>query len=704
MAIGVLLNSASDVPGPIRKRVKAVLLASLLTALITIVVSLAAVSKFLLIPVLLILMFFVSFLAIYGFRASLISFSGLLAAVLALADISGAALLLHAFLIGFGGLWYLFLNLVVYFFNPQKQEEDLLAECFELTASYIRIRSKLLSQAKNRIKLQEKLLFLQNDINEKHESLREALISTRKSSGSSQSLRQKLYVFIELVDILELAMANPVDYKKMDLIFKKEKKLKEYFSNHILKTSEHLNLIAEAIRKDKPAPSSTSLKDSLYQIERQFDSFKTKNNDLEGKEMLFVLHNMLDYQEKQYNKINIISRILANQYAGFSKVKSQEAVKFLTPQQYNFRIFRENFNFGSSIFKHALRLALVVIIGLLIGFYFELQNSYWILLTAIVILRPNYGLTKERSKERTIGTLAGAAVAAFIVYLIQDPVVYAVFGIISFLLAFSFIQKNYRWAAGFITLNVVFVYALLSPNAFNVIQFRVLDTLIGAALAYLSILFLWPSWEHEGIEKLFKESIEANKAYLKEIQKLYVEKTTIPTSYKLSRKRAFLAMGDLSAAFQRMTQEPKNKQKDISRIYENVVLNQTLLSSAASFGTFIQNHSTTAASNHFKILVTQVMENLDKAIAKLQQEEFKEYVDKEKLKEAEHFLQKKYKKLMLNAKFPNDSNDQPNKILEFNLQEYQLIMSQIKWLTEVSDKLQKNITANSAVFKANVET
>jgi hypothetical protein len=52
------------------------------------------------------------------------------------------------------------------------------------------------------------------------------------------------------------------------------------------------------------------------------------------------------------------------------------------------------------------------------------------------------------------------------------------------------------------------------------------------------------------------------------------------------------------ASFQRMLQEPKSKHK-LAQVYKLTVLNHTLLSSAASLGTYIQSHKTSEASEAF---------------------------------------------------------------------------------------------------------
>jgi hypothetical protein len=50
-----------------------------------------------------------------------------------------------------------------------------------------------------------------------------------------------------------------------------------------------------------------------------------------------------------------------------------------------------------------------------------------------------------------------------------------------------------------------------------------------------------------------------NKKYLLATQKLYQDPSQ-QLSYSVARKEAFLAISNLNAAFQRLTQDPKSKQ------------------------------------------------------------------------------------------------------------------------------------------------
>ena len=319
-------------------------------------------------------------------------------------------------------------------------------------------------------------------------------------------------------------------------------------------------------------------------------------------------------------------------------------------------------------------------LGYGIGLFFDFQNPYWIILTVIVIMRPSYGLTKTRSKDRMIGTLIGAALASGLVFLVSDPYIYGALGILSLVVAFSMVQKNYKASATFITLSVIFIYAILQPDILKVIQFRVIDTLIGATLSYLVMRWLWPAWSFMEIGDTIKNSLKANTDFFKSITTFYIKKGAVPTSLKVNRKEAFLQTSNLSSAFQRMAQEPESKQNHIEDIYELVVINHSFLSSLASLSSYIQNHSTTEASEDFIVISEKITENLDKICTQLMDINFEDPIETASI----------YEPIPFNFPFnriTNDTISQTNS--EQTHKEAHLIWEQFYWLFSLSEKMLK---------------
>ncbi|SHF47721.1 TIGR01666 family membrane protein [Arenibacter palladensis] len=682
LCFGAFWSSPSDVSGNFRHKKYGILFSAVLVMLVSFIGGYLKFETWLLIPVLGLLTFAIAFISVYGFRASLISFSGLLALVLSFAHESKELEIYeYALLIGAGGLWYLFLAVLWYRINPKAQTEELLGETYRLTAEFLETRGKLVGPKKDRLELQSHLYEIQSKLIEHHETLREILLLSRKSSGRSSYQAKRLLIFVELIDMLETAIANPVNYDKMDALFGDHPEFIESFQNLIFEMASQLRTIAEVGTDHSKFPKNSKLGLCFEKVQLEIANFR-KETGTEDYEGFLMLQNLLQYLEKQFEKLKKIKWLLGNPDMGTVDLVDQTSAKrFIVAQDYDPKLLLSNFSFRSTIFRHSLRLSVTVMIGYALGNFFDFQNPYWILLTIIVIMRPSYGLTKSRTKDRIIGTLLGGAIATGFVFLIQNPYVFGALGVVSLVIAFSMVQKNYRAGATFITLTVVFVYAIIRPDVITVIQFRVLDTLIGAGLSFVAMLWILPAWGFMEIREQIENSVKANKGFLAQIARYYEQKGKVTTTYKVSRKEAFVETSNLSSAFQRMAQEPVSKQKNLDKIYELVVLNHTFLSSLASFSTYIQNNPTTEASLKFKNFIAEIDKNLEQVLFALKESSSDQGPSP---RESGQFSKEQLptfvpKNIELSSKVDVK--------LERQLQEAHLVTEQLHWLFSLSGKM-----------------
>lgn len=685
ICFGAFWCSPSDVSGNLKHKQIGILISAILVTIISFIGGYLEISNYFLFPVLGFLTFSIAFISIYGFRASMISFSGLLALVLSFAHTTeNLEVYQYALWIGAGGLWYLLLSTIWFYLKPKAYSEETLNDIFLLTADFLDTRKELVGEQPKRETLQKQLTTLKIELTELHDSFRKILISYRKSSGRSNYQGKRLLVFVQLVELLETAIANPVNYDKMDMLFKTHPKFKTNFQKLISEFSLQLRAIAKHINNSKKFPSNKMLNDAFKHLEYEILKFKNENNP-EDYERYLMLQNFLDYQQKQFEKLKKIKWLLGNpELTSDDLIASDDLKRFVNTQDYNPKLIFRNLSLRSTIFKHSLRLAITVMFGYGIGLYFDLQNPYWIILTIIIIMRPSYGLTKTRSKDRVIGTFIGAVIATGLVFFINNTYVYGALGVLSLVVAFSMIQKNYKASSTFITLSVIFIYAILDPDILKVIQFRVIDTVIGATLSYMAMRWLLPAWSFMEIGDNIKDGLKANTAFFKSISNYFQQKGEIPTSLKVNRKEAFLQMSNLSAAFQRMAQEPKSKQNHIDDIYELVEINHNFLASLASLSSYIQNHKTTEASKDFKNISEKIQENLDTVCSQLKIIDFeviKLNDNPSKLKNESEQLKFSIDRLT-NETISNTDNIRVHK-------EAHLIWEQMYWLFSLSEKMLK---------------
>ncbi len=683
VAIGAFLTYPSDIPSNLKHKFRGVFVAALIVAGSNLFVNLIYPNPIIFYPVFALLVFFLSMISIYGQRATMVSFSGLLAASLAFAHIhTGLEMLAHSGWMLLGGLFYLLVSILFDFIRPHHYVALQIAECIRLTSKYLKLRGDLWNPDANRNKIIEKQLHLQVELNTIHENLREILIRNRSNAGSSDQTRKMLLVFISCVEILELALSTSFDHSKLHTIFNGHPKVLATYQNLAYNLGTTLKRISKSIENGTKYVSKHSLKSDLENLEKIILEYQNTLGEQAASEGVLMITNMMHYAEKQIEKIRIIERAFsANPDLKELKGRDKDLEKFIVQQHYKLETLKENLSFSSNLFRHSLRLTITLMIGLLLGEFFIFQNSYWILLTIIVILRPGYGLTKQRSFDRIIGTVGGGAIAFAILFFVGNNVVIATLAVLSMLLGFAFTQTNYKIGAGFVTMYVILLYGLLIPGSNQVVEFRILDTIVGAGLAFTANYFLWPSWEFFSLPAYAKKSIEANMNYLREISVFYNNKGDVTSAYRISRKNAFIEVGNLTASFQRMAQEPKSKQKQLQQVYKLAELNHTLLSASASLGTYIQTHHTTKASEAFNVVADAAIRNLEEAIAVLNHSEII-YENAPKNDLAMRFTELKN----IRARELKDDEN-----FHLKMQEAQLVIEQLVWLINLSEGILKAV-------------
>ena len=687
MAIGAFLAYPADIPSSLLHRAKGLLTASVIVAACMLVVNVLYPYPWVFYPVAIVLVFFLCMISVYGQRATMVSFSGLLAVALATGHVhTGFDILVYTALVLSGGLIYTLASLAFNYLSPHRYTELQIAECMKLTSKYMKLRGDLWDAGADRAAIIEKQLHLQVEINTTHENLREILIRNRTNAENSNRSRRMLLVFISLMEVLELALSTSFDHSRLHEKFSKHPKVLDTYQTLAYNLASTLKKIAKSLEKRKDYKPKHSLISDIEALEKAIAEYEAELGKEAAAEGVWMLSNMLHYAEKQVEKIKIIERVFIEKMAFKElKTKDKDLEKFLTPEYYPWHTLRENLSFSSTFFRHSLRLTLTIATGLLIGILFPIQNAYWILLTIIVIMRPGYGLTKRRSYQRIVGTVAGGIIAFAFLHFVHHQVIIGTLAIVCMILGFTFTAINYRIGATFITIYVVFVYGMLTPDISAVIQDRVLDTAVGALLAFGANYFLWPSWEFMNLPVFIRKSIAANRDYLAEISLYYNQKGSVTTNYKLARKSAFIELGNLMASYQRMLQEPKSKQKQQQQVYKLAVLNHTLLSSLASLGTYIQSHKT-YGSRAFNVVVDKVARNLNHAIALLTMEIQAEEAQQSQNEElATSFTElKNIRASELREQHMSDEEE-----FRLKMEEAHLVIEQLVWLSSLSEKILK---------------
>ncbi len=174
---------------------------------------------------------------------------------------------------------------------------------------------------------------------------------------------------------------------------------------------------------------------------------------------------------------------------------------------------RANISLESPVWRHALRLAVVVPVVTLLVRELPLARSYWVVVAAATVLRPEFGATFTRGAERAVGTAVGVALAGALAVGLHPAggITVALVAVLAWL-GYALFPASFAAGFAFITALVVFLLNAVSPDTLSTASARLLDTFIGGALGLL-VYALWPTWSYGPAWQSVADLVAAQRVY-----------------------------------------------------------------------------------------------------------------------------------------------------------------------------------------------
>lgn len=161
-------------------------------------------------------------------------------------------------------------------------------------------------------------------------------------------------------------------------------------------------------------------------------------------------------------------------------------------------------NPGAPVLMHALRLGIVSLIAVAIQKGFRLDHGHWIIVTALVIVKPDYFSTRKRALERMMGAAVGGIAAILLAAAVRTELALDLLLALLAVLAYSHVRRSYGMYTTFLTPFIVLMLNIGHPGDWELAIVRVGDTLAGGALALTVAVLLRP--EKDPVEVPHPES------------------------------------------------------------------------------------------------------------------------------------------------------------------------------------------------------
>ncbi|HGL9002948.1 TPA: YccS family putative transporter [Neisseria gonorrhoeae] len=324
---------------------------------------------------------------------------------------------------------------------------------------------------------------------------RSALFYRLRGKHRHPRTAKMLRYYFAAQDIHERISSAHVDYQEMSEKFKNTDII---FRIHRLleMQGQACRNTAQALRASKDYVYSKRLGRAIEGCRQSLRLLSDGNDSPDIRHLSRLLDN-LGSVDQQFRQLRHSDSPAENDRMGDTRIAALETGSFKNTWQ----AIRPQLNLESDVFRHAVRLSLVVAAACTIVEALNLNLGYWILLTALFVCQPNYTATKSRVYQRIAGTVLGVIVGSLVPYF--TPSVETKLWIVIAGTTLFFMTRTYKYSFStfFITIQALTSLSLAGLDVYAAMPVRIIDTIIGASLAWAAVSYLWPDWKYLTLER-----------------------------------------------------------------------------------------------------------------------------------------------------------------------------------------------------------
>lgn len=516
-----------------------------------------------------------------GQRYATIAFGALLIAIYTMLGVSlyehwyQQPLLLLA-----GAVWYNLLTLAGHLIFPIRPLQDNLARCYEQLAHYLDIKSRFFDpdiENESQVPMLE-LAMANSQLVGTLNQTKASLLTRLRGDRGQRGTRRTLHYYFAAQDIHERASSSHIQYQALrdkfrysDIMFR--------FQRLLSLQSRACQQLAQSILLRTRYQHDARFERAFTHIEAALDRARASGASVNEMKALGYLITNLKAIDAQ------LASIESEQW--LETTRSEHENRLADDSLHGFSDMRErlsrNLTPESALFRHAVRMSAVLCVGYAFIQLTGLHHGYWILLTSLFVCQPNYNATRHRLTLRVVGTLIGVALGLPILYFVPSLEGQLILIVVTGVLFFVFRTVQYAHATMFITLLVLLCFNLLGEG-YVVALPRIVDTLIGCAIAWAAVTFIWPDWRFRRLHRVLAHALDANCRYLDAILEQYHQGRDNRLEYRIARRDAHNRDAELASVVSNMSSEPKATPELRDAAFRLLCLNHTFTSYISALG------------------------------------------------------------------------------------------------------------------------
>ncbi|WP_354681500.1 FUSC family protein [Cupriavidus plantarum] len=583
VSIGALCTSLMDLPSPLNHKFNEMLASVLLCTGVALIVALAVPFPRVMPFVLVAVTFFAGMLTVYGNKTMSLQFSALFVMTLTVnEEFVVRKAIEHTALFGAGATAYLIYAMAVSWITEQRTRQQILAEALYEISGYLEIKSAFYDAGNDFDEQFNRLVRQQMVVAERQQAARDLVLRGNKTLHDGLLVQ----VHLRMLDLYEYVLSTNTDYQMLRQTFGGTPVL-DLLRDLVRKMSQDVEDIAFDVTRGRPSYATVDYAPTIKRVEEEIAQLRHHHIPAAA---MTALSDTLDMIKGAITLIGQLHEASRTPVEPAKVLPGSDMTPFLTRQKYEFGVIRDNLNWRSPAFRFSLRITMAVAVGLWIGDHLPYaSHGYWILLTIVVILKPNFSMTKQRYNDRLIGTLIGCIISVVILRFVHDPLLLLGVLFLALVASATFVTIKYRYTAIAACVQVLIQINLLAPGSQTVVGERLIDTVIGGVVASI-FSFVLPSWEYRAIPKLVESVLQANRRYIAATRDLLLRKSSDDYAYRVQRKQFMDSLSALISSFQRMLDEPRSRHRAVDNLNRFILQNYLVAAHIAAARIQVRQH------------------------------------------------------------------------------------------------------------------
>ncbi len=498
-----------------------------------------------------------------------------------------------------GAMWYGVLTSISYLVFPVRKLQDNLTDCYDRLGSFLEAKSNLFDADLDNREFEQALIEL-SLVNSKLvatlNTTKASLLTRLKGDRGQKDTRRSLQYYFVAQDIHERGDSAHIDYQTLarefrysDILFR--------FQRLLSHQSRACIELAKCIRLHRPYQHNPHFTRAFDRLKQSIQAQMVQQRDpMYLNALRLILANLKEIDAQLANMQT--ERLLLQKQTQQASDQPAEIERYGIDEQYSddqlrddslqglddiWQRVKQNLSPESVLFRHAIRLSLVLLMGYVFIQWTGLNHGYWILMTVLFVSQPNFNATKRRLKLRISGTLAGVLIGLPVLYFIPSVEGQLIILIIAGVLFFELRSRQYAQATAFITLLALISFNL-DGSGFDAAVPRIVDTIIGCLFAWIGVSFIWPDWQFRRLPRMINSALSSQCEYLAEVIQHYHLGKSNAMNYRIKRRIAHNADAEIASFISTLATEPDQDAVQVSQYFRFLCLNHTFLSYISALG------------------------------------------------------------------------------------------------------------------------